>query len=92
MRNNRKKIQSAHFISESHSVVEEYEGNPFASSEDDEERRPRRSRRGKQLALDFTVEILEFEGQLHPDKFIDWMNIVERCSSTKMSRMIRRLS
>jgi len=28
--------------------------------------------------LDFKVEILQFESQLNPDEFIDWMNTVER--------------
>ena len=78
MRNNRKEIQSSHSTSESHSVEEESEGKPFASSGEDEERRSRRSGRGKQLALDFKVEILEFEGQLNPDEFIDWMNTIDR--------------
>ena len=77
MRNNRREIQSSH-SSDSQSVGEESEGNPFATSDEDLERRPRRARRGKQLALDFKVEIPEFEGQLNPDEFIEWMNTVER--------------
>ena len=28
--------------------------------------------------MDFRVEILEFEGQLNPDDFLDWLNTVER--------------
>ena len=59
-------------------VGEESEGNPFATSDEDLQRRPRRVRRGKQLALDFKVEIPKFEGQLNPDEFIEWMNTVER--------------
>jgi len=77
MRNNRREIRSSH-SSDSQSVGEESEGNPFATSDEDLERRPRRARTGKQLALDFKVEISEFEGQLNPDEFIEWMNTVER--------------
>ena len=55
-----------------------FEDNHFAFSEEDGERWPKRTRQGKQLALDFKVEIPEFEGQLSPDEFIDWMNAVER--------------
>jgi len=76
MRNNRREIQSSH-SSDSQSMGEESEGNPFATSDEDLERRPRRARRGKQLALDFKVDILEFEGQLNPNVFIEWMNTVE---------------
>jgi len=64
-------------------VGEESEGNPFATSDKDLERRPIRARRGKQLALDFKVEIPEFEGQLNPDEFIEWMNTVERVFTYK---------
>ena len=64
MRNNRRKIRSSH-SSDSQLVGEESEGNPFAASDEDLERRARRARRGKQLALDFKVEISEFEGQLN---------------------------
>jgi len=28
--------------------------------------------------LDFKVEISEFEGQLNPDDFLNWLNTVER--------------
>ena len=42
------------------------------------ERTLSRSRRGKPLTLIFKVEIPEFEGQLNPDEFKDWMNTVER--------------
>ena len=59
-------------------VDEESEGNPFATSDEDRERRPRRTRRGNQLALDFKLEILKFEGQLNPDEFIGWISTVER--------------
>ena len=47
-------------------------------SEDDEARKPRRRRGRKQTSMDFKVEILEFEGQLNPDEFLDWMSTVER--------------
>ena len=28
--------------------------------------------------MDFKVEIQEFEGQLNPNDFLDWLNTVER--------------
>jgi len=28
--------------------------------------------------MDFRVEIPEFEGQLNPDDFLDWLNTAER--------------
>ena len=62
MRNNLREIQSSHSTSESNSVEDGSDSNPFASSEDEGESRLRRPRRGKQLALDFKVEILEFQG------------------------------
>jgi len=76
-RNNRREIRSSH-SSDSQSVGGESEGNPFATSDEDLKRRPRRARRGKQLALDLKVEIPGFEGQLNSDEFIEWMNTVER--------------
>ena len=78
MRNNRREIQSSHYTSESNAVEHEYERNPFTSSEEEGERRPRIPWEGKQLALDFKVEILEFESQLNPDGFIDWINTFGR--------------
>lgn len=30
------------------------------------------------LEFDFWVDILEFEGKLQPDDFLDWIQIVER--------------
>jgi len=64
-------MQSYHSPSESQSVDEESEGNPFATSDEDREMRLGGIRRGKPLALDFKVEIPEFEGQLNSDEFID---------------------
>ena len=43
-----------------------------------EERRPRRVRHSKTSSMDFRVEILEFEGQLNLDDFLDWLSTVER--------------
>jgi len=78
MKNNWKEIQSSCSASGFESTEEVTESNPFTSSDEDEERRPRRTRRGKQLAMDFKVEIPEFEGQLDSDDFVEWLNTVER--------------
>ena len=78
MRNNWREVHSSHSTSESNLVKDGFEDNPFASSEDDRGRTLRRASRGKQPALDFKVEIPEFEGQLYLDQFIDRMNIVKR--------------
>ena len=75
MRNTRREIRSSH-SSDSQSVGGDSDGNPFATSDEDLERRPRRSRKGKQLALDFKVEIPEFEGQLNLDEFIEWLSLI----------------
>jgi len=77
MRNNRREIQSSRSTSESHSTEEDFEDYPFVISEEEEAREPRRRRGGKQLAMGFKVEIPEFEGQLNPDEFLDWMSTVE---------------
>ena len=47
-----------------------------SSSEGEEEGRSFRSRGGNNL--DFKVDIPEFEGQLDPDLFLDWLRTVER--------------
>ena len=47
-----------------------------SSSEEEGEGRPFRTRGNKNL--DFRVDILEFEGQLDPDSFLDWLRTVER--------------
>lgn len=78
MRSNRKEIQSSHSTSGTESTEEDTESNPFASSDGDEERRPRRTRRDKQSYMNFKVEIPEFEGRLDPDEFLEWINTVER--------------
>jgi len=46
------------------------------SSEEDTIRRPRRRREGN--FGDFKVDIPEFEGQLDPDYFLDWLQTDER--------------
>jgi len=47
-----------------------------SSSGEDEEERPYRTRGNNNL--DFRVDIPEFEGQLDPDSFLDWLHTVER--------------
>ena len=74
MRNNRRELQSSRSTSVSHSADEESESNPFGTSKEDEVREPRRSQGGKQIYVDFKLEIPEFEGQLNADEFLDWMN------------------
>ena len=62
---------------EVHSRPEEEESHPRgSSSEGEEDRRPFRPRGGNNL--DFKVDIPEFEGQLDPDLFLDWLRTVER--------------
>jgi len=49
------------------------------SSEEEYERRPRRHQRPKDRSYgDFKVVVPEFEGQLNPNVFLDWLEIVER--------------
>ena len=43
-------------------MVEETKSNPFASSDREEERSPRKTRRGRQLVMDFKVEVPKLEG------------------------------
>jgi len=76
MRNNQKEIQSSRSSSEFEAQEEEAEEE--ASDSSLEERRPRRTRHAKQLSMNFKVQILEFEGQLNPDYFLDWLSTVER--------------
>ena len=52
------------------------ESRPNGSSSEGEEGRPFRPRGGNNL--DFKVDIPEFEGQLDPNIFIDWLCTVER--------------
>jgi len=75
MRNNRKEIQSSHSSSESKAPEEEAEEE--ASDSGEEVRRPRRTRHAKQRSMDFKVQIPEFEEQLNPDDFLDWLSTVE---------------
>jgi len=59
------------------SRLEEEESHPHgSSSEGEEEGRPLRPRGGHNL--DFKVDLPEFEGQLDPDLFLDWLRTVER--------------
>jgi len=61
---------------------EREESHPNGSSgEGEEERRSSRCRGSNNL--DFKVDIPEFEGQLDPDLFLDWLHMVERVSDYK---------
>ena len=64
--------------SSTHFHVEESdeEANNYQVNSSDEEV-PRRRRQGSNLG-DFRVEIPEFEGELDPDHFLDWLQTVER--------------
>jgi len=80
MSNQRKSLQSTPSRESSDSEQDREEGdrNPFASSNDEGRPKARRNKRSSHPSSDFKVEILEFEGQLNPDEFIEWMNTVER--------------
>ena len=62
----------------SRSPTEQREASPpnSSSSEEEGEGRPFRTRGNNNL--DFRVDIPEFEGQLDPDSFLDWLRTVER--------------
>ena len=54
--------------------------NPISeSSEEEQDRRSRQHQRLSERSYgDFKVDIPEFEGQLDPDIFLDWLQMVER--------------
>ena len=67
--------------SSKHRGSDDSEGsNPMSdSSEDEFEQRSRRHQRPRERGYgDFKVDIPEFEGQLDPDIFLDWLQTVER--------------
>ena len=67
--------------SSKHRDSDDSEGsNPMSdSSEDEFEQRSRRHQRPRERGYgDFKVDIPEFEGQLDPDIFLDWLQTVER--------------
>jgi len=67
--------------SSKHRDSDDSEGsNPISdSSEEEFEQRSRRHQRPRERSYgDFKVYILEFEGQLVPDIFLDWLQTVER--------------
>jgi len=79
MRRNRRTFQGSNSLSNSHSEEEgSAEHTLKASSGEEDSREPRRTHGRRQTSMDFKVEIPEFEGQLNPDEFIDWLNTVER--------------
>jgi len=60
---------------------EEEEEEPLfgdSSREEGSRRHPRRRRRQSSNSNDFKIDILEFEGKLDPDDFLEWMQAVER--------------
>jgi len=48
------------------------------SSEEEPHRRSKRGQRPSINVNDFRIEILEFEGKIDPDEFVEWLNTVER--------------
>ena len=61
------------------SDASEDESNSLCDSEEDEYVRRRRHPRPQDRSFnDFKVDIPEFEGQLDPDLFLDWLQTVER--------------
>jgi len=71
MRNNWREVHSLQSTSDPNLVKDGFEDNPSALIKDDGESRPRGIRWGKQLGLEFKVEISKFEGQLNLEEFID---------------------
>ena len=49
-----------------------------SSSEKQPQRRPRIGRRFQPNQNDFRVEVMEFEGKLNPDDFLEWLHTVKR--------------
>jgi len=49
-----------------------------SSSEEEQLRRPRSEPRMQANSNGFRVEILEYEGKLDPEEFLDWLHMVER--------------
>jgi len=82
MKNNQKEINNSHSVGEAEPSGGEIETHTHAFSEE-EERRPRRSRRSSHHAMDFKVKIPEFKGQLDPDDFLEWLNTIERVFECK---------
>jgi len=61
--------------------VEEEEEEPHSGaspSEEDPPRHPRRERRQASNSNGFKIDILEFEGKLDPDDFVEWLQTVKR--------------
>ena len=78
--NQRKNLRytPSHETPESEHEDEEEESNFFGSSSDEGRPRARRNQRNSNRSLDFKVEILEFEGRLDPDEFLEWLQTVKR--------------
>ena len=82
MQEKRKNLQSPRSSSK-HNLgdsEEEEESNSLEDSEEDAYvRRPKRHQRPQDRSYnDFKVDIPNFEGQLDPDVFLDWLQTVER--------------
>ena len=82
MRQRRRALRSSSSSRSPGSVrVEEEEEAPQSEgspSEDGSPRHPRRGRRQTPNVHAFKVDMLEFEGKLDPDDFLEWMQTVER--------------
>ncbi|WRX11629.1 Retrotransposon gag domain - like 10 [Theobroma cacao] len=71
-------------INNSNSSDEENDTNPFHQNLSSDEEVPiRRLRTAVARDLGIKVDILEFEGRLHPDDFLDWLYTVERVFELK---------
>jgi len=82
MQERRRNLRSLRSSSKQQGLDESNGGgsNPIGDSgEDKYGRRSRRHHRNKEMTYhDFKVDILEFEGQLDPDLFLDWLQTIKR--------------
>jgi len=82
LKQKRSEIQSSSSFIPSSSVQGDVEEDEFqtsgSSSEGGSPRHPRRGRRPHSSINEFRVEISEFEGNLDPDGFLEWMQTIKR--------------
>ena len=80
MEEKRRNPRSSRSSSKQHHSDDSERSNPVSNSSEEEfERRPRRPQGQRERSFgDFKVDLPEFEGQLDPDIFLDWLQTVER--------------